>query len=86
MRDHFVPTYSSWLNLVERFFGLLTEHALRRSSHSSVLQLRQAILDYVDAHNERPKPFRWTKTADEILETVKRFGQRTVKVHTGGSP
>lgn len=82
---HFVPTYSSWLNLVERFFGLLTEHALRRGSHPSVLQLRQAILDYVEAHNERPRPFRWTKTTDEILETVKRFGQRTAKVHGGGS-
>lgn len=83
---HFVPTYSSWLNLVERFFGLLTEHALRRGSHSSVQKLRQAILDYVEAHNEQPNPFKWTKTADEVLESVKRFGQRTVQLHGGDRP
>jgi len=78
---HFVPTYSSWLNLVERFFGLLTEHALKRGSHKSVPDLRRAILDYVEVHNEEGKPFKWTKTADEILESVKRFGQRTTRVH-----
>ena len=82
---HFVPTYSSWLNLVERFFGLLTEHALKRGSHQSVPDLRGAILDYVAAHNEDGKPFKWTKTADEILASVKRFGQRTVQVHAGAS-
>jgi len=81
---HFTPTYSSWLNLVERFFGLLTEHALKRGSHTSIPELRKAILDYVDAHNEEGKPFKWTKTADEILESVKRFGQRTVQVHANG--
>ena len=48
---HFTPTYSSWLNLVERFFGLLTQHALRRGSHTSIPQLRRAIVDYVEAHN-----------------------------------
>jgi transposase len=48
---HFTPTYSSWLNLVERFFGLLTEEALRRGSHTSIPQLRAAIFDYVEAHN-----------------------------------
>lgn len=78
---HFTPTYSSWLNLIERFFGLLTEHALKRGSHTSVVQLRQAILDYVDAHNDEPKPFKWTKSADQILDKVRRFGQRTVKLH-----
>ena len=82
---HFVPTYSSWLNLVERFFGLLTAHALKRGSHTSVPDLRAAILAYVEAHNEDGKPFRWTKTADEILASVKRFGQRTVRVHAGAS-
>jgi transposase len=80
---HFVPTYSSWLNLVERFFGLLTEHALKRGSHQSVPDLRGAILTYVAAHNEEGKPFTWTKTADEILASVKRFGQRTVQAHAG---
>lgn len=78
---HFTPTYSSWLNLVERFFGLLTEEALRRGSHTSIPQLRQAILAYVEAHNQDGKPFRWTKTADEILEKVRRFGLRTQKLH-----
>lgn len=79
-RFHFTPTYSSWLNLVERFFGLLTEHALRRGSHKSVPDLRKALHEYVEAHNEEGKAFTWTKTADEILESVKRFGQRTIQV------
>jgi transposase/transposase-like protein len=78
---HFTPTYGSWLNLVERFFGLLTEKALRRGSHTSVPQLREAILAYVAAHNEASKPFRWTKTADEILDKMRRFGLRTLQVH-----
>ena len=80
---HFTPTYSSWLNLVERFFGLLTEHALKRGSFQGVHDLRRAILEYVEAHNEEGKPFKWTKTADEILDKVKRFGQRTLRVHGG---
>lgn len=78
---HFTPTYASWLNLVERFFGLLTEEALRRGSHTSVPQLRAAITAYVDAHNEEPKPFKWTKTADQILEKMRRFGLRTQQAH-----
>ena len=78
---HFTPTYSAWLNLVERFFGLLTEQALKRGSHTSIPQLRDAIYEYVGAHNTEGKPFRWVKTADQILESVKRFGQRTVQVH-----
>jgi transposase len=78
---HFTPTYASWLNLVERFFGLLTEKALRRGSHTSVRQLRAAILAYVDAHNDKGKPFIWTKTADEILDKMRRFGLRTQQVH-----
>lgn len=78
---HFTPTYASWLNLVERFFGLLTEKALKRGSHTSIPQLRDAILAYVEAHNEHGKPFRWTKTADEILDKMRRFGLRTQQVH-----
>jgi transposase len=78
---HFTPTYASWLNLVERFFGSLTEKALRRGSHTSVAQLREAILAYVSAHNAKGKPFRWTKTADEILDKIRRFGLRTQQVH-----
>jgi transposase len=78
---HFTPTYASWLNLVERFFGLLTEKALKRGSHTSIPQLRDAILAYVDVHNENRKPFKWTKTADEILDKMRRFGLRTQQVH-----
>jgi transposase len=81
---HFTPTYSAWLNLVERFFGLLTQEALRRGSHTSIPQLRDAIYEYVDVHNTDGKPFRWTKTADQILESVSRFGQRTMQVHGEG--
>ena len=80
-RFHFTPTYGSWLNMVERFFGLLTEKALRRGSHTSIPQLRAAILAYVDAHNENHRPFRWTKTADQILDKMRRFGVRTQQVH-----
>jgi transposase len=78
---HFTPTYASWLNLVERFFGLLTEEALRRGSHTSIPQLREAILAYVEAHNQEGKSFKWTKTADEILDKMRRFGLRTQQAH-----
>jgi transposase len=80
---HFTPTYSSWLNLVERFFGLLTQRTLKRGSHTSIPDLRRAIVEHIDAHNERAKPFKWTKSADQILESIRRFGQRTVDVHGG---
>ena len=82
-RHCFSKTLYKHRNLVERFFGLLTEHALKRGSHASTHALRQAIYAYVDAHNDEGKPFKWTKTADEILAKVKRFGQRTVQVHGG---
>jgi transposase len=78
---HFTPTHASWLNLVERFFGLLTEHALRRGSHRSTRDLRQAIDAYLAAHNEAPRPFKWTKSADEILASIARFATRTVEAH-----
>ena len=67
---HFTPTYSSWINLVERFFASLTEHQLRRGSHRSVVALERAIRGYLEIHNEQPTPFRWTKSADEIIESV----------------
>ena len=67
---HFTPTYSSWINLVERFFASLTEHQLRRGSHRSVVALERAIRSYLEIHNEQPTPFRWTKSADEIIEAV----------------
>ena len=69
---HFIPTSSSWLNLVERFFGLLTERRLRPGVFTSVQQLEEAIMDFIERHNEDKKPFVWTKSAGEILEKVGR--------------
>jgi transposase len=73
---HFTPTYSSWLNEVERWFGLLTEKQLRRGVHKSVVALEKSIRDWVAAWNEDPKPFIWTKTADEILQRLASYLQR----------
>ena len=69
---HFTPTSSSWLNLVERWFRELTDKALRRGVFHSVPDLVAAIEDYLAAHNEDPKPYVWTATADEILAKVAR--------------
>ena len=68
-------------DLVERFFGLLTQKALKRGSHTSIAQLRAAILAYIDAHNDRGTPFRWVKTADEFLDSMRRFGLRVQQLH-----
>ncbi len=76
---HFTPTSASWLNLVERWFALLTERQLRRGVFRSTNNLEAAIRRYIDNHNEQPKPFIWTKTADEILASVARFCQRTLE-------
>lgn len=78
---HFTPTYSSWLNQVERWFGLLTTRQLKRGSHTSVVQLRAAIEEFIAASNEHPKPFKWVKSADEILGRIARFAQRTNQAH-----
>lgn len=67
---HFTPTGASWLNQIERFFGLITSQRIRRGSFESVPQLVKAIEDYIDHHNENPKPFTWTKTADQIFEKI----------------
>lgn len=69
---HFTPTSSSWLNLVERFFGVLTERQLKRGVFTSVEELEQKIIEYIDNNNKNPKPFVWTKSAEEILEKVNR--------------
>jgi len=74
---HFTPTGASWLNLVERWFALLTEKQLRRGVHRSTRELETAIQHYLALSNASPKPFVWTKTADEILESVARFCRRT---------
>ena len=73
---HFTPTGGSWINLVERWFGLLTERQIRRGTHRSTRELEEAIMAYVRSNNKNPKPFVWTKTADEILASVARFCQR----------
>ncbi|HEY6749264.1 MAG TPA: IS630 family transposase [Mycobacteriales bacterium] len=73
---HFTPTSSSWLNQVERWFALLTEQALRRGTHRSVHALEKDIRGWVDNWNEDPRPFTWTKTADQILERLAAYIQR----------
>jgi transposase len=77
---HFTPTSASWINQVERFFALLTDDQIRRGTHRSVRELEAAINAYIDARNANPKPFRWTKSADDILASIQRFCQRTVTV------
>ena len=69
---HFTPTSSSWLNLIERWFREITDKRIRRGVFKSVPQLEQAIDDFVAQHNAHPKTFRWTKSADEILDKVRR--------------
>jgi transposase len=74
---HFTPTGSSWINLVERWFATLTERQLRRGTYRSTQELEAALRHYVETYNQDPKPFIWTKTADQILEAVARFCKRT---------
>ena len=74
---HFTPTSASWLNQVERWFATLTERQIRRGTHRSTVELERAIRDYLSINNRDPKPFVWTKTADQILESIKRFCMRT---------
>jgi transposase len=74
---HFTPTYASWINLVERWFAELTEKQIRRGTHRSEADLERSIYEFIDASNDAPKPFIWTKTADEILENLANFCKRT---------
>ena len=69
---HFVPTSSSWLNLVERFFSTLTQKRIRRGVFHSVPHLESCLKEYVETYNENPRPFVWTKSAAQILEKVER--------------
>jgi hypothetical protein len=71
----------SWLNLVERWFAELTNKQLRRGVYRSVAQLKAAIREFIDTHHANPKPFVWTKTADQILDSIARFAQRTLDLH-----
>jgi transposase len=73
---HFTPTYSSWLNQVERWFGLLTDKRLRRGAHRSTQALESDIRAWIERWNRDPKPFVWTKTADDILERLASYLQR----------
>jgi len=75
---HFTPTYGSWLNLVERWFAELTNKRIRRGVFRSVRELEAAIREYIEVHNEDPKPFVWTKTADQILDSIARYAKRTL--------
>jgi transposase len=75
---HFTPTSSSWLNLVERWFAELTNRKLRRSAHRSVTDLETDIRTWINEWNKDPKPFVWTKTADEILETLAAYCERLI--------
>jgi transposase len=69
---HFIPTSSSWLNLVERWFRDITQQRIRRGAFSSVAELEKAILEYIAHNNQNPQPFVWTKSADHIIQKVKR--------------
>ena len=75
---HFTPTGATWLNLVERFFAAITEKQIRRGVHRSTRELETAIYRYIEHQNQSPKPFVWTKTADEILASIARFCERTL--------
>ena len=73
---HFTPTSSSWLNLVERWFSELTTKKLKRGAHTSVRALNADIRSWIDTWNENPRPYVWTKTSDQILESIARYCER----------
>jgi transposase len=78
---HFIPTHSSWLNLVERWFGLLTERQIKRGAHKSVKSLIASIESFIKINNAKPKAPKWTKSAEEILASIARFCARTLEAH-----
>ena len=78
---HFTPTSAPWLDQVERWFAELTRKKLQRGVHRSVAELNADIMSFIDAHNEKPKPYKWVKSADEILASVRRF---CLKAHALG--
>lgn len=79
---HFTPTKGSWLNLVESWFSVLTRRAIKRGAHRSTTALEAAIKEYLQANNDDPKPFVWTKSADEILGKIRRFCESTLQAHS----
>jgi transposase len=78
---HYTPTYGSWINLVERWFAELTNKRIRRGVFRSVKELEVAIREYIEVHNEDPKPFVWTRKADQILDSIARYARRTLAAH-----
>lgn len=79
---HFIPTSSSWLNLVERFFGLLTEKQLKRGIFTSVKELEKSIMTFIESHNRDKKPFTWTKSTEDILTKVERARETLSYIQT----
>jgi hypothetical protein len=77
---HFTATSASWINQLERFFGLLTDKALRCGVRRSTTEPEAAIHTYIDLANADPKPFCWTKSADDILASINRFCRRTLEM------
>jgi hypothetical protein len=74
---HLTPTSASWINQVERWFAELTRKQLQRGVHRSAADLEADIAAFIETHNEKPRPYKWVKSADEILVSVKRFRQKT---------
>ena len=79
---HFTPTSSSWLNLVERWFSELTTKLLKRGAHRSVRELNREIRAWIEDWNENPRPYVWTKTAEQILESIASYCNESTKQHT----
>ena len=79
---HFTPTSASWLNMVERFFRELTDKQLRRGVFSSVKELQESVMTFIEKHNKEPAPYIWTKSASDILEKVKRGRETLNKLQT----
>ena len=75
-RLHFTPTGSSWINQVERWFGFLTDQMIRRGVHKNVQALEADIRAWIENWNQNPRPFRWAKTADEILDSLAKYISR----------
>ncbi len=75
---HFTPTSASWLNQIERWFAELTRKQIQRGVHRSVAELEADIMAFIEAHNADPKPYKWVKSADEILASIKRFCLKTM--------
>ncbi|MGH7665474.1 MAG: transposase, partial [Gemmatimonadaceae bacterium] len=74
---HYTPTYASWLNQVERWFAIISQRVIRRGSFKRVTALVERIDQFITANNRNPKPFRWTATAESILEKLERLTKRT---------